>query len=101
MLALLGLVIVLFAGLGWYLGWYHVAVSPTADGHKKIEFDVDSSKLKDDVSTGIEKGKEFVDTFRKKDADPDAPKELVGPPKPANLTPVVPNTGTPGPVTFK
>jgi len=98
LLALLGLAIVLFAGLGWYLGWYHISVTPSADGHKKIEFDVDTKKVTGDVSTGVEKGKEFVDTFRNGKTPAEGTKDFVGPPKPANLTP--PTTPS-GPVPFK
>jgi hypothetical protein len=109
LLALLGLAIVLFAGLGWYLGWYHVAVTPAADGHRKVEFDVNTSKLKEDVSSGYDKSKEFIDTFRKDKPASTAPaedaKDFVGPPKPPNLTPSPGNntgtTGTPGPTPFK
>ena len=98
LLALLGLAVVTFAGLGWYLGWYHVDISPGANGHKKIELDLNESKLRTDVSAGYEKGKEFVDTFRKDKAPAEGSPDFVGPPKPAKLTPV---TGTPGPVQFK
>jgi hypothetical protein len=101
LLALLGFVIVLFAGLGWYLGWYHVAISPAADGHKKVEFDVNTSKLSGDVASGVEKGKEFIETFRKDKPAAEGSADFVGPPKPANLTPAVPNTGGAGPVPFK
>ncbi len=93
------------------LGWYHVAVSPTTDGHQKVEFDVNTSKLKDDVSSGYEKSKEFIDTFRKDKpagtatAPAEDSKDFVGPPKPTNLTPAPGNntgtTGTPGPTPFK
>ncbi len=96
-LALLGLVIVVFAGLGWYLGWYHVAITPGTDGHKKVEFDVNTSKVSDDVSTGIGKGKDFIDTFRNGKTTPaEGSAEFVGPPKPATG-----NTGIPGPVQLK
>lgn len=98
LLALLGLAVVTFAGLGWYLGWYHVAVSPGTDGNKKIELDVNTSKVQTDVSTGIEKGKEFIDTFRKDRSPAESAPDFVGPPRPANPTPA---TGTTGPVPFK
>jgi hypothetical protein len=106
LLALLGLAIVVFAGLGWYLGWYHVAVAPAADGHKKVEFDVNTSKLQTDVSAGLDKGKQLVDSFRKDSPTPptapaEGSKDFVGPPKPSNLPPATPPTGGSGPVPFK
>src|SRR6516165_2748912 len=101
LLALLGLAIVVFAGLGWYLGWYHVAVAPAADGHKKVEFDVDTSKLQTDVSAGLNKGKQLVDSFRKDSPTPptapaEGSKDFVGPPKPSNLPPTRPRRAGPG-----
>ncbi len=48
MLALIGLVVVLVAGLGWYLGWYQVGVEPGADGHSKINVDVNRKKIIED-----------------------------------------------------
>jgi hypothetical protein len=102
LLALLGLAIVLFAGLGWYLGWYHVALAPAADGHKKVEFDVDTSKLQSDVSAGLDKGKQLVDSFRKDSTPaPEGSKDFVGPPRPANLPPTTAPTGGSGPIPFK
>ena len=101
LLALLGLAVVLFVGLGWYLGWYHVALTPTANG-KKVEFDIDTSKVKDDVSAGYEKGKDLIDTFRKdKSPAPEGSKDFVGPPKPETPTPASGKPAGPGPVLFK
>jgi hypothetical protein len=101
MLALFGLVIVVFAGLGWYLGWYHVAVTPGSDGHKKVEVDFNASKVHTDVSAGIGKGKELIDSFRNGKPVQEGSPEFVGPPKPTS-TPAIPGAaGTPGPVPFK
>ena len=58
----------------------------------------EASKVTGDVSTGVEKGKEFVDTFRNGKTPAEGTKDFVGPPKPANLTP--PTTPS-GPVPFK
>ena len=54
-LALVGLVIVLFVGLGWYLGWYKVATEPAADGHRKINVDLDTKKITTDIKSGTQK----------------------------------------------
>jgi hypothetical protein len=101
LLALLGLAIVLFAGLGWYLGWYHVALTPTPNGHKKVEFDINTSKVHDDVSAGIDKGKQLVDSFRKDGPPAEGSKDFVGPPKPESLTPPAGKPVGTGPVPFK
>ena len=47
-LALIGLVVVLVAGLGWYLGWYELSTQPGADGHRSINVDVNLKKAIED-----------------------------------------------------
>ncbi len=59
-LALVGLAIVLFVGLGWQLGWYKVATEPTADGHRKINVDLDTKKITTDIKTGTQKVGEVI-----------------------------------------
>jgi hypothetical protein len=50
LLALAALALLLFLGLGWYLGWYKVQNAPAADGHRHIEIDLDTNKIKSDVN---------------------------------------------------
>ena len=57
-LALIGLLVVGFAGAGWYLGWYKVGTDPAAPGHTKL--DVDTDKVKQDVQSGAKKVGDFV-----------------------------------------
>ena len=40
-LALLAAVVLLFAGVGWYRGWYHVQSSPALAGHHAVNIDID------------------------------------------------------------
>jgi hypothetical protein len=47
-LALIGLVVVLAIGLGWYFGWYQFSTSPGEDGHRKINVDVNTKKIIED-----------------------------------------------------
>ena len=47
-LALVGLLVVLVAGLGWYLGWYQLSTQPGADGHRTINVDVNQKKILED-----------------------------------------------------
>jgi hypothetical protein len=49
MLAVAALALLIFVGAGWYLGWYKVQSTPAADGHRHIEIDVDTNKIKSDV----------------------------------------------------
>ena len=49
LLALIGAVVVAFVGLGWYLGWYSFALSPSGDGKQRIQVDVDTNKIAEDA----------------------------------------------------
>jgi hypothetical protein len=52
LLALGALALLVFLGLGWYLGWYRIQSTPTADGHRQINIDLNTNKIKTDVSKG-------------------------------------------------
>src|SRR5260370_1370972 len=54
LLALIGAVVVLVAGLGWYLEWYKLGVEPGTPGHPKINVEVETDKIKDDLKKGRE-----------------------------------------------
>ncbi len=64
-LALVGLVVVLFVAIGYSRGWYAFSVTPGSDGKKHIAVEVDTKKIKADGSNAAEKTGEFVDSFRK------------------------------------
>jgi hypothetical protein len=54
LLALFALALLVFAGVGWYLGWYKIQSSPAAEGHHQINVDVDKKKISDDLHRGEE-----------------------------------------------
>src|SRR5881409_3965606 len=54
LLALGAAALIGFAGIGWYLGWYKIETTPTATG-RHISIDLNTPKIKDDVSHGKEK----------------------------------------------
>jgi len=60
LLALAGLGLVVFVGLGWYLGWYKFQTTPTADGHRQIQIDLDTKKIKGDISKGESKVRDLI-----------------------------------------
>src|SRR5580692_7475680 len=60
-LALLAAGLLAFAGLGWYLGWYHVQSTPAPDGHREIKVDLDTKKIKEDVNKEIKQGSQKID----------------------------------------
>ena len=49
-----------FAGIGWYLGWYKIQTTPTADGHRQISIDLNTPKIKEDVGKGKEKLRDYL-----------------------------------------
>ncbi len=50
-LALIGLAVVGFAGLGWYFQWYSFASHTGLDGRTKYELDVDTKRIAEDAKT--------------------------------------------------
>ncbi len=63
LLALAALAVVVFLGIGWYLGWYQVKSTPTADGHNKLEVDFNTAKIKTDVKNDVNKVETKVNTW--------------------------------------
>jgi hypothetical protein len=55
LLALIGAVVVAFAGLGWYLGWYKLGIESSNPSHPKFNVEVETDKIKDDVKKGEKK----------------------------------------------
>ena len=61
LLALVGLVVVLVAGLGWYLGWYKLS---NEGGHVKL--DVDTQEVSKDLKKGRDAVGSIIDQNTKK-----------------------------------
>ena len=51
LLALFGLLVIGFAGTGWYMGWYKLSVTRSTEGNLEIKADVDTKKVTTDTST--------------------------------------------------
>ena len=66
LLALVGLLVVGGAGLGWYLGWYKVGVQAGSEGKQLITIDMDTRRAAGDVKKFGESVIEFVDDKAKK-----------------------------------
>jgi hypothetical protein len=60
LLALIGLVVVLVAGLGWYLGWYKLT---SEAGNLKV--DIDTKEIRDDLKKGREAVGKILDEHGK------------------------------------
>src|SRR5215813_6712393 len=52
LLALLAAGVLVFLGIGWYLGWYKISSTPGTDGHRQISIDLNTNKIKEDVNKG-------------------------------------------------
>lgn len=55
LLALSAAGVLVFLGIGWYLGWYKISTTPSADGHRQISIDLNTNKIKEDVNKGESK----------------------------------------------
>jgi len=66
LLALIGLVVVLFVAIGYSRGWYAFNVTPGLDGKKHIAVEVDTGKIKNDTATATDKAGDLIDSFRTK-----------------------------------
>jgi len=50
LLALVGLIVVGFAGFGWYCGWYTIGTEPASNGHRRISVDVNTKEIGEDLT---------------------------------------------------
>ena len=70
-LALIGLVVVLVVGLGWYLEWYKLVSGPSKDGHRTFNVDVNTNKVTEDIKTGAKKVGEVINDAKSSSSTPD------------------------------
>lgn len=82
-LALIGLVVVVFAGAGWYLGWYKLeSVAKSANGETNVSVKVDTSKIGDDAASFHERIADLMSKVEDKaDDKADAAKTEASKPK--------------------
>ena len=99
LLSLIGLVVVVFLGLGYYLGWYKLGIAKGTNGNMQVSFDVNTSKITDDAKSGASRVGEFVDGLKKEPVE--NKKDFMGPTLPSDWvapTPTKPTpAGLPGP----
>src|SRR5262249_40180956 len=75
-LAFIGAAVLIFFGVGMYLGWYHIYRTPTSDpGHSKLEIDINKDKIGSDGKDGATNDKEAIDktTTNPNDTAPTTP----------------------------
>lgn len=86
LLALIGLVVVGFAAVGWYCGWYKLTVTKGSEGKPEIKTTVDTDKVTEDSSAFFKRMEQLVS-------------EKVHPEEQKNPQPAVTPGNTPGPIT--
>jgi hypothetical protein len=89
LLALLGALVVTFAGVGWYLDWYKIQSSTDSAGHREVNIDLNTKKINADISKGTEKIEKVIE--HKQTTGTDGP---AAPPNPQAVT-VHPNSPQP------
>lgn len=61
LLALIGLLLVLVVGVGWYQGWYQVSHSPGKEpGFQRLEIDINQKQITSDVQEGLRRSQEQI-----------------------------------------
>jgi hypothetical protein len=94
LLALVGAVVVLVGGLGWYLGWYKIGTQAGKDGHTNVTVDVDGNEIRKDLKKGRDTVEGFFDHNSK--SVPGTPTSLQPTPPPGGWTlPELPKLPTP------
>jgi len=73
LLAFLGAAILTVLVLGWYLGWYNISREPSTSGHSKLEVDINSEKIGQDLKQGEQKVQGFLDQNTPANSTPAAP----------------------------
>ncbi|OWK47404.1 hypothetical protein [Fimbriiglobus ruber] len=93
LLALVGLVVVGFCGLGYYLNWYSFAVEPGLDGKQHIQVDVDTKKITTDAKTFGNRVEKVVENAQKSNGSElkTGTSDFVGPPAPIEVVPAKPS----------
>lgn len=68
LLAVIGLLVIGFAGLGWYMGWYKLSFSRKTDGNIQITTDVDTKKVGSDATEALKNAATVIGTQAEKAA---------------------------------
>lgn len=96
-LALLAATFLLFVGLGWYLGWYRVQSHPAPDGERRIDIELNTKKITEDVGKAGKKAKAALNDF----LDDDQKAKTVVAPKQVNAQPTGFRFNEDGSVTYE
>jgi hypothetical protein len=84
LLALVGLLVVLFLGIGYHQGWYNIARQSAPDGTQRFQVDFHSERFTKDTQHVLERGGQFISDLGSKSGEGERKSEFVGPPAPDN-----------------
>jgi hypothetical protein len=65
MLALIGLIVVSFLGIGWYCEWYRIGAEPTSNGQRRFNVDVNTKEITEDLTKVKAKVGDFINNEAK------------------------------------
>ena len=65
LLAFLAALVLTVAGVGWYLGWFEVHNAPPHHGRHRVNIDIDTNKVGDDLEKGKAAIEDLVEKARK------------------------------------
>lgn len=97
-LALIGLLVLGFVGIGWYMGWYKLSYSHGTDGNLEIKTNVDTKKVGADSSEFLKNAATVIGSHAEKAAQdaktspPPAAGSTPGPVNPPQGSQATPNT---------
>jgi hypothetical protein len=83
LLAFFAAMLLMFLGVGWYLGWYKVQSAPAPPGHRAVNIDVHTDKISEDVRKGKEKLSNALESGQHDESGKHAETNKMGPMKPA------------------
>jgi cytoskeletal protein RodZ len=69
-LAFIGAAVIVFLGLGWYLGWYQVTTQSTGPGQSRLQVDINRDKISQDIKRGAEGVQEALEKARQSNTTP-------------------------------
>ena len=76
LLALLACGVLVFGVVGWYLDWYTISTTKTADGDRSVTIEFDKDKIIKDVEKKAKQGEEKLVDKLEKDVKSEADKQL-------------------------
>lgn len=76
LLALLACGVLVFGVVGWYLDWYTISTTKTADGDRSVTIEFDKDKIIKDVEKKAKQGEEKLVDKLEKDVKSEVDKQL-------------------------